>query len=130
MLEKMLDLYQPRSRTFVEMAENCRFFFTDELTYDTKAVDKFLKKEPGESVLVDLKDRFAAMPAWEPMAIEKVIEDYCTEKQLGMGKVAQPIRVAVTGSSVSPSVHETLEVLGREKTLARMQKAIELIRQG
>jgi glutamyl-tRNA synthetase len=129
MLEKMLDLYQPRSRTLVEMTENSRFFFTDELKYDDKAVEKFLKKEPGEQVLVDLKEHFAALPAWEPVAIEKTIEEYCVEKQLGMGKVAQPIRVAVTGSSVSPSVHETLEVLGREKTLIRMQKAIDLIRQ-
>ena len=129
MLEKMLDLYQPRSRTLVEMAENSRFFFADEIHYDTKAVEKFLKKEPGEQVLTDLKDRLAALPEWQPHAIEKTIEDYCTEKQLGMGKVAQPIRVAVTGSSVSPSVHETLEVLGRKKTLSRLDNAISLIRQ-
>ena len=73
MLEKMLDLYQPRSRTLVEMAENSRFFFAYEIHYDTKAVEKFLKKEPGEQVLTDLKDRLAALPEWQPQAIEKNI---------------------------------------------------------
>jgi glutamyl-tRNA synthetase len=129
MFEKLLDLYQPRSRTLVEMAENSAFLFVDEVTYDEKAVNKFLRKEGVESMLAEIKDRLAALPDWTLEPLHKVIEDYCAEKELGMGKVAQPIRVVVTGSTVSPALNETLEALGREKTLKRFDQAQAMLKE-
>jgi glutamyl-tRNA synthetase len=127
-LEKLLGIYQPRSRTLVEMAENCKFLFVNEVTFDEKAVNKFLKKEGVVEMLTEIKARLASLPDWTLAALEKVVEDYCAEKQLGMGKVAQPIRIVVTGSTVSPSLNETLEALGRERTLQRFDRALVMLK--
>lgn len=125
-LEKMLTLYQPRSRTLAEMATNCGFFLTDDIHYDPKAVEKVLKKGGGLEVLADLQPRLAAVEPWTPENIGKCIDGYCEEKGQKIGNVAQPIRVAVAGTAVSPPLNETLEVLGREKTLNRISKALTL----
>ncbi len=127
LLEKVLDIYQPRSRTLVEMAENCKFLFVDEVTFDEKAVSKFLKKEGVVEMLTDIKAKLESLSDWTLDSLEKIIEEYCTEKQLGMGKVAQPIRIVVTGSTVSPSLNETLEALGKERTLKRFDHALAML---
>jgi len=127
MMDKLITLYQPRSRTLVEMAEGSRFFFVDQPTFDPKAVEKFLKKDNGMAVLADLEQRFESLEPWTRETIEKSIEVYGQEKNLGMGKIAQPIRVAVTGTAVSPPLAETLEVLGKEATLKRLGNARKVL---
>ena len=126
LLDKMIELYQPRSRTLVEMAINCRFFFIDQLSYDSKAVENVLKKDNGLAVLAELETRFNQINQWTKESIGKCIEDYCQEKNLKIAKVAQPIRVAITGTTVSPPLYETLEVLGKEKTLKRFNEGMAL----
>ncbi len=127
MLEKLIELYQPRSRTLVEMAEGSRFFFVDQVAYDSKAVDKFLRKDNGATVLAELEARLSGVDPWNRETIGKSIEGYCQEKNLGLGKVAQPIRVAVTGTAVSPPLFETLETLGKEKTLRRLAETKRML---
>ncbi|MFA5863587.1 MAG: glutamate--tRNA ligase [Phycisphaerae bacterium] len=126
MLDKMLELYQPRSRTLVEMAHNCRFFLTEQVEYDSKAVEKVLKKEGGAGILAELAGRLEQVEPWTVETIEKCIDGYCAETQKHISKIAQPIRVAVTGSAVSPPLYETLDVLGKEKTLKRILQACKL----
>ena len=126
--EQILELYQPRSRTLVEMAEMSRFFLVDEITYDPKAVDKVLKKDEGAAaVLADLLDRLTGLAPWTVESLTQCIDGYAAEKQLKMPKVAQPIRVAVAGTAVSPPLYETLHVLGKEKTIKRIAQAKQLL---
>jgi len=95
--------------------------------YDTKAVKKVLRKNEGAAfgVLAALRPGLAECE-WTAETLEKVIGDYCEANELGMGKVAQPIRVAVTGTTISPPIYETLVILGRERTLVRIDRCLAL----
>jgi glutamyl-tRNA synthetase len=101
--------------------------FADDETieYDEKALKKVLRKNDnqGFDVLVDLREQLGQVE-WTAEAIEAFLRGYAERNQLGMGKVAQPIRVAVTGSTVSPAIGETLELLGRDKTLRRIDRCL------
>jgi glutamyl/glutaminyl-tRNA synthetase len=113
-----------------ELDEKTAFFFVpdDALTYDAKAVDKVLKKDDGQGLaaLRALRERLAGLATWDHAAIESAVTAYATENNLGMGKVAQPLRVAVSGSSVSPPIFETLAFLGQSRTLARIDRCLLL----
>jgi len=116
-------------RTFADIVGKCGVLFgsDDAFAFDDQAVRKVLAKGEGAgfAVLADLKGLLAECP-WTPDALDQLIADYCRDRQLGMGKVAQPIRVAVTGNTISPPIHETLMLLGREKTLARLDRCLAL----
>ena len=79
-------------------------------------------------MLTDLREILAKCD-WQHDTLEACINDYCQTKELSMGKVAQPIRVAVTGRTVSPQIIDTLLLLGRDKTLARIEQCLTLPRQ-
>lgn len=115
---------QERARTLKEMAANSVFFFRAPESYDEKAANKNLTAAAAP-VLAQIIDRLAGLPEWTAQAIHDVVTAVSTDMALGMGKVAQPIRVAVSGTAVSPPIDITLEVLGREQTLARLAKAAE-----
>ncbi len=83
----------------------------NEYEYDPKAVEKVLKKGAGFEVLRRLKPIFARIN-WSAGEIKQAFEDFCSAGGLGMGKVAQPVRVAVTGTTISPPIYDTLEILG------------------
>jgi glutamyl-tRNA synthetase len=114
---------QERARTLKEMAENSLFFFRDVTAYDEKAAKKNLNAETAP-LLQAVRDRLAVLPQWLAPAIHESIVAVATEHGAGLGKVAQPIRVAVSGGSVSPPIDGTLEILGRETTLQRLDRAI------
>ena len=99
------------------------FLFRDFDTYDSAAADKQLKATAGP-VLSALHTRLTAVPAWDAASIHTAVQDVATELGLKFGKVGPPLRVAVTGGTVSPSIDITLELLGREKTLARIAQAV------
>lgn len=126
-LERIFDLYRERSRTLTEISQASTFFLTDTIEYDPKAVKKVLAKDGARTVLVDICELLGDIDDWTASCVEQRIEQYCSEKQLKLGKVAQPIRVAVSGTTVSPPIYETLELLGRDKTLTRIRQAIDLI---
>ncbi len=127
-LEKLLDLLRERSKTLREMAERAAFALHDDVAYDEKAARKHLRKEIGP-VLRDLHDRLAALEPWTAGSLEPVFESVLADHgDLKMGKLAQPVRVAVTGTAASPGIFETLEVLGRARTLGRLTEALHWIR--
>ncbi|MDB5297365.1 MAG: gltX, partial [Phycisphaerales bacterium] len=107
-----------------------RFLFTpdDALAYDPSAVEKNLKKDggAGAAVLREARDGLAAIGSWSAASCEEAVKGYCEQKGLALGKVAQPIRVAVCGSTVSPPIFDSLEFLGRERTLRRIDRALSL----
>jgi len=114
-------------RTFADIITKSGILFDDQaaIEYDPKAVKKWLAKgeNAGWEMLAELRDRLAGCE-WTGAAVEQLIADICEQKQVGMGKVAQPIRVAVTGRAVSPAIGETLVFLGREQTLKRIDNCL------
>jgi len=118
-------------RTFADIPAKCGVLFgpDDAFEYDEKAVRKVLAKNGGAGygVLGELRGRLAECE-WSADALQRLIEDYCRAKGLSMGKVAQPVRVAVTGRTISPPIYDTLLILGREKTLARIERCLATVR--
>jgi len=119
---------QERTKTLKEMADNSRFFYADITRYEPKAAEKNLTAD-SRPVLQKIHDALAALPAWEADAIHGVILGVAETLSLKLGKVAQPVRVAVTGATVSPPIDQTLALLGSAATLARLQRAIAWIAQ-
>jgi glutamyl-tRNA synthetase len=117
---------QERAKTLKEMAANSVFFFREVEAYDEKAAAKNLNVETAP-ILVAIRDALAALPEWRAPAIHTAVMAVATQKGVGLGKVAQPIRVAVSGATVSPPIDVTLEILGRATTLARLERAAAFI---
>jgi glutamyl-tRNA synthetase len=120
---------QERAKTLKEMALNSVFFFTELSGYDEKAAKKNLTPE-SVGPLTAIRQKLAALDTWAAPAIHDAVNQTATELSVGMGKVAQPIRVAVSGTSVSPPIDITLEVLGREITLSRLAAAVAYAQSG
>ena len=117
-----------RCKTLVEMAVASRYFYHEFDAYDEKAAKKNFKQGSDE-VLQRLMDEFSKLDVWEGEKLHQIVLDTAEAMELKLGKVAQPLRVAVSGAGVSPAIDITLSLLGREKTLARMAKAIEFIKE-
>jgi glutamyl-tRNA synthetase len=124
LLEGVILSQRERAKTMKEMAQNSRFFFTETVELDPKAVAKHLTAA-ALPVLHKVRDRLAALTEWSAAAVHAALNDLATELQTGLGKVAQPVRVAVAGSAVSPPIDATLALLGRERTLARIDAALK-----
>jgi glutamyl-tRNA synthetase len=116
-----------RCKTLVEMANASEYFYKDFAEYDEKAAKNNFKAGADE-VLQRLKDEFEKVQIWDGEQLHQIVLDVAEAMELKLGKVAQPLRVAVCGSGVSPAIDVTLSLLGREKTLARISRAIEYIK--
>ncbi len=114
-------------RTFADIiTKSGPLFAPDEtIEYDPKAVKKVLAKGDGAgwAVLAELKPVLAGCD-WTAEAIEKMLADFCESRELGMGKVAQPIRVAATGRTISPGITDTLLLAGKDRILARIDRCL------
>lgn len=122
-LTALVELNRQRGKTLVELAEHTRWLLTDTVVYQEKAARKHLKPDAGE-LLRDLGYRLGELETWEPTILEETLESLAADRGgLKMGKIAQPVRVALTGGTISPGIYETLVVLGRERTLARLGAA-------
>lgn len=121
--EDLLVALRERVHTLVELAEKAQVWFQPLTEYDDKAVAKHLSskaREPLEHVQAGL----SALPEWNVEAIDGVVRRVCEELGLGLGKVAGPVRVAMTGTQVSPSIDQTIYLAGREQALARVAAAL------
>jgi glutamyl-tRNA synthetase len=100
----------------------------DALAFDSKAVAKHLARgEPsGFARLEQVRDLLAALDPFEPEPIEIAVKDFCEAREIGMGKLAQPLRVAVTGSAASPPLGDTLALLGKASVLARIDRCLHI----
>jgi glutamyl-tRNA synthetase len=112
-----------RAKTLKEMAQNSLFFFRDVAAYDEKAAKKNLTAE-AVSPLQEIRSQLAELSGWRAPDIHGAIERTAAKLNLGLGKVAQPVRVAVSGTAVSPPIDATLEILGRDRSLKRIDAAI------
>jgi glutamyl-tRNA synthetase len=126
-LESLVKPYLERMETLEKFAQDARFFFVDAVAYDPKAVAEVLKKEGAKARLEKARAALAALPAFDAASVNGAVQAVTTDLACKMGDVAQPLRVAVTGTKVSPPIHDTLAVLGREKTLKRIDEALRQI---
>ena len=117
-----------RCQTLVEMVQQSRIFYTDFDTYEANAAKKHLRPVLLEP-LTELRRRFIELSEWSNDSIHGVINDTAVAFELNMGKIAQPLRVAVTGTPVSPSIDDTVRLLGRDRTIAGLDRALNYIRQ-
>ncbi|NYZ62548.1 glutamate--tRNA ligase [Luteimonas deserti] len=118
-----------RVQTLKEMSERAAVWYRPIAAYDEKAVAKHLKAD-ARAPLADVRARFAGLPDWTVEAIDAAFRETVETLALGMGKVAQPLRVAITGTQVSPDIGHTVYLAGREAALARIDAAIAMIPQG
>jgi glutamyl-tRNA synthetase len=125
-LTDIVKAQRERCKTLVEMVQASRFFYQDFNDYDEKAAKKNFKAGT-EQVLQFLLEQFSNVSEWEGEKLHQIVLDTADKLNLKLGKVAQPLRVAVSGTAVSPAIDVTLSLLGREKTLQRIQKAIDFI---
>ena len=125
-LTRVVATLRDRAKTLVELAEFCRFYLVDRIEPDPKAAAKHLTAAVAPA-LADLDARLAALPAWDEPAIEAAFQATIGAHALKLGQLAQPVRVAMTGGTVSPGIYEVLAVLGRERSLARLRRAAATI---
>ncbi|GAB1408239.1 glutamate--tRNA ligase [Thermomonas brevis] len=112
-----------RAQTLKEMAEKSAVWFGPLTQYDEAAVAKHLKAE-ARGPLADARARIAALAAWTPEAIAEALKATAEAQGIGMGKIAQPMRVAITGTQVSPDIGWTVYLCGRDEALARIDAAL------
>lgn len=122
-LLRALPLLQPRAKTLVELAEASQFFLVDvsHLQYDEKAVNKFLKPD-SLALLAEYTTALRGLDRFEEEALEALTKEFVEQRELKFKAIAQPIRVSITGRTASPGLFETMVVLGREQTLARLDR--------
>jgi glutamyl-tRNA synthetase len=123
LLEGIILAQRERAKTMKEMAENSRFFFLDAIDIDPKAAAKHLSAEAVPSLAL-ARERLALLPEWTAAAIHDALNGLAAEKSVGLGKIVQPIRVSISGGTVSPPIDATLALLGRERTLTRIDAAL------
>ncbi|MGC6342843.1 glutamate--tRNA ligase [Bisgaard Taxon 45] len=126
-LEDIVKMLAERCKTLKEMAAASRYFFEEFDHFDEAAVKKHLKVA-AIVPLEKIKEKLTALDSWDLESTHQAIEQTAVELELGMGKVGMPLRVAVTGSGQSPSMDVTLVGIGKARTLARIQKAIDFIK--
>ncbi len=124
-MRDFVEAYRQRMRTPADVVAPSRFFFTDNVEYAPKAVRKVLAKDGALERLAAIREILAAEPEWTAKKIEACFRGYCEREAVGLGKVAQPVRVAVTGTMVSPPIFETLALLGRSRSLGRIDNVLE-----
>ena len=111
-----------RAKTLVELAEQGAFYFIDDadLDHDPAAVKKFMKASRGEN-LDALIVALEGVEAWTEASLETTIQEFLTTHELKLSRIAQPVRVSLTGQRVGPGLYETLAAMGRDRSLARLR---------
>ncbi|VEG90687.1 glutamate--tRNA ligase [Legionella spiritensis] len=127
-LEDVVAVQAERCKTLEEVCEKSRYFFEDEIRHDPDAVKKHLRPVVLEP-LQHLYARLEQVERWAADDLQQCINDVSAEFDLYMGKIAQPLRVAITGSGMSPAIDVTLALIGKARVLRRLQEALSIIEQ-
>jgi len=125
-LAKAIDTQKERAKTLIGLAVSLRYYIAEEIDYEEKAKAKFLNEESRE-LLSELKEGLQAMSTFAEQEIEQLFRSIVEKHGIKLGKLAQPVRVALTGGTQSPGIFEVLDVMGKEKAVRRLEKAIESI---
>ena len=125
-LKLAVETLQPRAKTLVEMAESIEFYFKENIEFEEKAAKKFLKAAVLEP-LKQIGELIESLDSFNQTELEEIFKKIMEENDLKFGKIAQPVRVALTGKTVSPGIFEMILALGKEKTVQRIKKAVQYI---
>ena len=128
-IEGLVPIVQERMQTLAEIQRYAPAFFADEVSLDPGSVQKVFRKAGAPEAIAAARDVLAELDDWTAGSIEAALRALPERLEVGFGKVAQPIRVAVTGSSVSPPLFESLELLPRGTVLARLDAALPVARE-
>jgi glutamyl-tRNA synthetase len=118
--KNLISLYHERFKNFQDMLDQTGFFFTDTIEYDNVAVEKFLKKEGVGKLIKEVHSAIFPLENFDKQSLEACLRNLTEKLGVGFSKLAQPLRVAITGKSVSAGIFETMELLKKEKTLKRI----------
>jgi glutamyl-tRNA synthetase len=124
-LRSVLPQIRPRAKTFLDAAERLDWLFADSISYDEKGKKKFLLSDRNKH-LAQLRTLLAEAESFSALTLEERVKTWAEEDDIKLGAIAQPARVALTGSTVSPGIFDVMELLGREVSLARLDAAIAL----
>jgi len=124
-LARAVQTLQERAKTLVELAASLRYYVAEDIIFNEKAKEKFLN-EKSRDLLKELKDGVSALSEFSSPELEMLFKAIVEKHGVKLGVLAQPVRVAMTGGTESPGIYEVLEVLGKEKVLRRLEKAISL----
>jgi glutamyl-tRNA synthetase len=122
----VIETLAPRSKTLAEMAQAASFFYLEEITFEEKAARKFLKPATLKPLSLLMK-KLADLPSYTQENLEDVFKDVMAQTGLKLGKIAQPVRVALTGKTASPGIFEIITILGPGRVIPRLEKAIRYI---
>ncbi|WP_372627660.1 glutamate--tRNA ligase, partial [Arsukibacterium sp.] len=125
-VEDVISVQAERVKTLAELVEVSRYFYEDFNEFEENAAKKHLRPVAAEPLAL-VKEKLAALAEWQLDAIHHAINAAAEQLGVGMGKVGMPMRVAVTGGGNSPALDQTLLLIGRERTLARIKMALEFI---
>ncbi|MGD8523416.1 MAG: glutamate--tRNA ligase [Desulfobacterales bacterium] len=125
-IERVIDTLKPRSKTLKDMAQQALFYYIEDIIYEEKAARKFLKPAALEPMRV-LSDQLEPLEAFSEENLELAFKAVMEETGLKLGKIAQPVRVALTGRTASPGIFEITSILGKKRVIDRLQKAIRFI---
>jgi len=121
---KAIKSLKERCRTLKELAHAMRYYLLEYVDIEPKAKEKYINAETIK-ILKEVTEKFAQLEDFTQDKIEKIFMDMVNEKGLKLAQVAQPVRVAITGNTVSPGIYEVLEIVGKEKTLKRLRRVID-----
>ncbi|MAJ91693.1 MAG: glutamate--tRNA ligase [Legionellales bacterium] len=125
-LEALIEVQKNRVHTLRELAEKSTFFYNDRYEYDNKVAMKYLIPEIMEPMTI-LHELLNELDDWQALNIKSIFESTTNQFDIDIGKLAQPVRVAITGTGISPGIDETLYLLGKTKSLARLRRGIDFI---
>jgi glutamyl-tRNA synthetase len=124
--ESVIETLKPRSKTLKDMAEQALFYYSEEIIYEEKAAKKFLKPAALEPMRL-LAENLDNLADYTEENLEGVFKDVMEQTGLKLGKIAQPVRVALTGRTASPSIFEIIAILDKERVIPRLRQAIRVI---
>ncbi|HHJ1160661.1 TPA: glutamate--tRNA ligase [Proteus mirabilis] len=125
-LVELIKLLGERYKTLKEMAESCHYFYVDFDSFEETAAKKHLRPVARQPLEV-VRDKLSAITDWTAENVHKAIQETAEELEVGMGKVGMPLRVAVTGAGQSPALDVTVHAIGKARSIARINKALDFI---
>ena len=124
--ESVIETLKPRSKTLKDMAAQALFYYAEDITYEEQAAKKFLKPAALEPIRV-LIDQLKKLEAFTEKNLEDAFKATMEQTGLKLGKIAQPVRVALTGRTASPGIFEIISIIGKDRVISRLKKAIRFI---
>ena len=128
-IENVIRTLNARSKTLKDMADDAGFYFVDTVSYDEKAAKKLFKPASLEPLRL-LLEQLEALEEFKEPDLENAFKAVMEKTGLKLGKIAQPVRLALTGKTASPGIFEIIEIIGKDKVLSRIKDAIKLIGEG